>query len=175
MTLTDKEIRVALDMGEVVIEPSIPEDELDARVGSVSIDLTLGREIVVVGTDEDETIVMNDADFMLSPGEFILATTEEIVTLPRHIVGRLEGRSSIARLGLTVHVTAGIIDPGFSGRITLEIANLGPKYIRLFPGMRICALSFDRLAFPVSRSYGEKPSAKYQYQRSPIRGMVDNV
>lgn len=177
MPLTDNQIKVAIDMGEIIIEPPMQQEEIDARVGSVSIDLSLGRELVIVGehAHNDERIMMNEFGYILKPGEFILASTEEIVTLPATIVGRLEGRSSIARMGLTVHVTAGIIDPGFSGRITLELANLGPKYLTLFPGMRICALSFDRLDFPVDRPYGEKRTAKYQYQRGPITGMIDHV
>lgn len=177
MPLTDKQIKIAIDMGEIFVEPSISDMDMETRLGSVSLDLSLGREIVVVGKtdDEDERIVMTEFGYILSPGEFILASTEEIVTLPGNILGRLEGRSSIARLGLTVHVTAGIIDPGFSGRITLEIANLGPKSITLYPGMRICAISFDRLDFFVDRPYGQKKSAKYQYQRGPITGMIDNV
>lgn len=175
--LTDKEIVIAIDMGEIVVEPLMSHEEIRARVGSVSIDLTMGREIVVVGehTHNDERLMMNEFGYILKPGEFVLASTEEIVTLPATICGRLEGRSSVARMGLTVHVTAGIIDPGFSGRITLELANLGPKYITLYPGMRICALSFERLAFPVDTPYGLKDTAKYQYQRGPITGMADYV
>lgn len=98
--------------------------------------------------------VMSSSGYVLEPGDFILACTNEIVTLPDDIVARVEGKSSIGRIGLAVHITAGFIDPGFEGQITLEVANLAPWAIRLHPNMRIAQIAFQRLSAPAVEPYG---------------------
>ena len=108
----------------------------------------------------------------MHPGEFVLATTFEKVTLPPDICGRLEGRSSMGRLGIVVHSTASLVDPGFSGKIVMELGNLGRIPVALYPGMRICALTFEKLAHPVSVPYGKKKSAKYYLQSTPVESKI---
>lgn len=103
--------------------------------------------------------------YVLMPGIFTLAMTKEYVGIPRHLVARVEGRSSIGRLGVIIHATAGFIDPGFSGNITLEMVNLSPRPILLYVGMRICQLSFTRIIGEVLRPYGHKDlRSKYMGQ-----------
>lgn len=105
----------------------------------------------------------DDASFIVEPGAFVLGTTVERVRIPRQIVARVEGKSSLGRLGLIVHATAGFIDPGFEGNITLEMYNLAPRPILLSAGMRICQLSFDKVEGTVERPYGH-PALKSKYQ-----------
>ena len=102
--------------------------------------------------------------FLAHPGEFVLATTLEQVEIPNDLVARLEGRSSIGRLGIVIHSTAGYIDPGFKGKITLEISNLGRIAVALYPGMRICQITFEEMSSPVRQGYGERHGSKYQGQ-----------
>src|SRR5690349_15010639 len=114
---------------------------------------------VEVGTDEA---------FVLHPGEFVLGSTYELVTLPDDVAARLEGKSSLGRLGLMTHSTAGFIDPGFSGHVTLELANVATLPIKLYPGMKIGQLCFFRLSSPAEHPYGsEKYGSRYQGQRGP--------
>jgi dCTP deaminase len=106
--------------------------------------------------------------FVLHPGEFVLGATFEVVTLPDDIAARLEGKSSLGRLGLLTHSTAGFIDPGFSGRVTLELSNVATLPITLWPGMKIGQLCFFRLSSPAEHPYGsEKYGSRYQGQRGP--------
>jgi dCTP deaminase len=106
--------------------------------------------------------------FILHPGEFVLASTYEVITLPDDIAGRLEGKSSLGRLGLLTHSTAGFIDPGFSGHITLELSNVANLPVKLFPGMKIGQLCLIKLSSPAEHPYGsEKYGSRYQGQRGP--------
>ena len=106
--------------------------------------------------------------FVLHPGEFVLGATFEVVTLPDDIAARLEGKSSLGRLGLLTHSTAGFIDPGFSGHVTLELSNVATLPITLWPGMKIGQLCFFRLSSPAEHPYGsEKYGSRYQGQRGP--------
>ena len=107
--------------------------------------------------------------FILHPGEFVLGTTLERLTLPDDIVARIEGKSSLGRLGLLIHATAGFVDPGWSnGQITLELSNVAPLPIRLWPGMKIAQLSFMRMDAPAERPYGHPElGSKYQGQKGP--------
>jgi len=115
----------------------------------------------LVETDPDEA-------FVLHPGEFVLGSTFEVVTLPDDIAARLEGKSSLGRLGLLTHSTAGFIDPGFSGHVTLELSNVATLPIKLWPGMKIGQLCFFRLSSPSEHPYGsEKYGSRYQGQRGP--------
>jgi dCTP deaminase len=109
-----------------------------------------------------------DDPFILHPGEFVLGSTLEVVSLPDDIAGRLEGKSSLGRLGLLTHSTAGFIDPGFSGHVTLELSNVATLPIKLFPGMKIGQLCLFRLSSPADHPYGsEKYGSRYQGQRGP--------
>lgn len=176
--MTDGEIVAALDSGEIVITP------LGSRVKQIqpcSVDLRLSREVmrykprlrgieappkVTLGEslhNEMEPIELSGAApaFSLAPNEFALGVTMERVKLPAHILGRVEGRSSIGRAGLFVHITAGFIDPGFDGRITLEFYNGSPRTIEIPFGLRICQLALHRLALPCVHPYGASRGSKY--------------
>jgi dCTP deaminase len=109
-----------------------------------------------------------DEPFILHPGEFVLGSTYEVITLPDDVAARVEGKSSLGRLGLLTHATAGFIDPGFSGHVTLELSNMATLPIKLWPGMKIGQLCFFRLSSPASHPYGsEKYGSHYQGQRGP--------
>ena len=112
--------------------------------------------------------VKQDEPFILHPGEFVLGSTYEVVSLPDDIAARVEGKSSLGRLGLLTHATAGFVDPGFSGHVTLELANVATLPIKLYPGMKIGQLCFFRLSSPAEHPYGsEKYGSRYQGQRGP--------
>ena len=111
--------------------------------------------------------------FYLHPGELALGVTVERITVPDDVVGWLDGRSSLARLGLMIHITAHTIDPGWDGRITLEFANIGRFPLALRPGMRICAVSFEPLSGPTSKPYRVKQGAKYWGQDGPLSSRID--
>ena len=105
---------------------------------------------------------------MLQPHEFVLAITEETLELDDDVLGRLEGRSSLGRIGIIVHGTAGLFDPGWRGKATLELSNLGRMPVALYPGMRICSFTFEQVSTPVSVPYYKKTSNKYAGQTSPV-------
>jgi dCTP deaminase len=116
----------------------------------------------------DEVTIDDDEPFMLHPGEFVLGSTLERLTLPNDVVARIEGKSSLGRLGLMIHSTAGFIDPGWSGNLTLELTNVSRLPITLYSGMRIGQISFQELTTEVDRPYGSKElSSRYQGQESP--------
>ncbi len=103
----------------------------------------------------------------MQPGDFVLAITLERITIPSDLVGRLEGRSSLGRLGIVVHSTASVFDPGWDGQAVLELGNLGRIAVALYPGMRICAMTFEQMSSPAEVPYNRKKSAKYQIQKGP--------
>jgi len=105
--------------------------------------------------------------FIVQPNDFILGTTYEYIKVPDDLVARLEGRSSMGRLGIVIHSTAGFIDPGFEGKITLEIGNIGKVPIALYPKMRICQIVFEQLTHKAEKPYGKKKGSKYQGQQMP--------
>src|SRR5919199_4401371 len=177
MILSDRSIRDQIAAGRLVIDPFDPE-----RVQPSSVDLRLDRAFLVFRNTRQayldvrepvdhlmERIELDDEEpIVLHPSEFILGSTIESVTIPDDLVGRLEGRSSVGRLGVVIHSTAGYIDPGFSGQITLEIANLANIPVRLYPGMRIAQISFSRMTTPAETPYGQRGlRSKYQGQGSP--------
>jgi len=114
-----------------------------------------------------EIRVKDKEPFILQPGDFVLATTMESFTLPSDLLARLEGRSSLGRLGIVVHSTASVFDPGWNGVAVLELGNLGRMPVALYPGMRICALTFEELKHPATIPYDRKKSAKYSHQSAP--------
>ena len=142
--LCDNSIRDCINAGKIKVSPPPVEDQYQPA----SLDLRLDNAWLVDG----EELIIND-HYILEPGDFVLASTLECVELPRDLVARVEGRSSFGRLGLTVHVTAGFIDPGFKGTITLELANLGNRSIRLCTGERVCQLCFELLDEPCLDPY----------------------
>lgn len=178
MILSDVDIKKALDSGHLVVDPC----DVDEAVQPVSIDLRLGDKIRVFRQDRypmidvrqplenlTELLVIDPlAPFILHPNSFALGITEEHIELPVDLMGRLDGKSSLGRLGLLVHSTAGFIDPGFKGGIVLEFSNVSPLPITLYAGMPIAQISFYQLTSPVERPYGHgKRESKYQNQDGP--------
>lgn len=177
MLLSDRDIAKAIDDGELGIEP------YDATlIQPSSVDVRLDRYFRVFNnsryTHIDPKLEMpeltklvevgDDDGFVLHPGEFVLASTLEKFTLPAHLAGRLEGKSSLGRLGLLTHSTAGFIDPGFSGYITLELSNVANLPIILYPGMKVGQLALFKMSSPAETPYGSgKLGSKYQGQRGP--------
>jgi dCTP deaminase len=159
-----------------------PEPDPETQIQPASIDLRLGYDFrtfnytrqALIDPKVPETFAELTTlthlelgeRFIVHPGEFVLGTTLEQVRVPDDLVARLDGRSSIGRLGIVIHSTAGYIDPGFEGAITLEISNLGRIAVALYPKMRICQISFEQMSTPVSQGYGNRRLAKYQGQES---------
>ena len=177
MLLSDRDIRAELDSGRVALEPF---DE--GMIQPSSIDFRLDKFFRVfenhryphIDPAEDQSDLtrmveaVGDEPFILHPGEFVLGSTYEVVSLPDDIAARVEGKSSLGRLGLLTHATAGFVDPGFSGHVTLELANVATLPIKLYPGMKIGQLCFFRLSSPAEHPYGsEKYGSRYQGQRGP--------
>ncbi|GAA1879447.1 dCTP deaminase [Pseudonocardia ailaonensis] len=177
MLLSDRDLRKEIESGRLGLDPW---DE--AMLQPSSIDVRLDRFFRVFqnskythidpSLQQDElTSAVETADgdnFVLHPGEFVLGSTFEQVSLPDDLAGRLEGKSSLGRLGLLTHSTAGFIDPGFTGHITLELSNVANLPITLWPGMKIGQLCLFRLSSPAERPYGsEGVGSKYQGQRGP--------
>ncbi|ALC06903.1 Deoxycytidine triphosphate deaminase [Corynebacterium deserti GIMN1.010] len=175
--LSDRDIRKSIDAGDLGIEPFDPE-----LIQPSSVDVRMDRYFRVfnnskythidpkLNQDELTSLVeVEDGDaFVLHPGEFVLASTLEKFTLPAHLAGRLEGKSSLGRLGLLTHSTAGFIDPGFSGYITLELSNVANLPITLWPGMKVGQLALFQMSSPAETPYGSgKLGSKYQGQRGP--------
>jgi dCTP deaminase len=175
--LSDRDILAEIEEKRVQLEPF--DDEM---VQPSSVDVRLDRFFRVfenhryphIDPAEDQPDLTRavepdgDEPFILHPGEFVLGSTYEVVTLPDDIAARLEGKSSLGRLGLLTHSTAGFIDPGFSGHVTLELSNVATLPIKLWPGMKIGQLCFFRLSSPARHPYGsEKYGSRYQGQRGP--------
>ncbi len=185
MIYSDRDIKRLLAEGTIRIEPP---PNLDTQLGSCSLDLRLSHEFSLFEYDKHPFIDIRDADqarqttrqvhveddqaFFLHPGSFVLAVTIERVELPDHIVGRLEGRSSLGRLGIIVHATASVIDPGWRGRVVLELANHGLMPVALYPGIRVCSLTFEELSTPADRPYWRKAEAKYADQSGLIPSRI---
>ena len=177
MLLSDRDIRAQLASGRVVLEPSEP-----SMVQPSSVDVRLDRYFRLFDNHKYSVIdpaqeqpdltrlveVPAEDPFILHPGEFVLGSTYEVVSLPDDISARLEGKSSLGRLGLLTHSTAGFIDAGFSGHVTLELSNVATLPITLWPGMKIGQLCFFQLSSPAETPYGTSSSGShYQGQRGP--------
>lgn len=185
MILSDKDIKKALESKRIEIEPAL---DYTTQLGSCSLDLRLGNAFRVFDysrypyidpTRKDysneitkEVIVAENENFIMQPGDFVLAVTLETVRIPADLMGRLEGRSSLGRLGLVVHSTASIFDPGWDGKPVLELGNLGRMAISLTPGMRICAMTFEELSSPAEVPYTKKKNAKYTFQNGPDESRI---
>nr|MDO8099950.1 dCTP deaminase [Candidatus Njordarchaeota archaeon] len=180
MILSDRDIRKLLEKGDLLIEPLNPETQIQ----SSSVDLRLGDVFRVFKPSEKAYIdPINDKDlekyteiitvnegrpFILHPYEFVLATTMERVRLPDNLVGRLEGRSSLGRIAVVIHATAGFVDSCFDGHLTLEMSNVGKLPVALYPGQRVCQIVFEKLSSPSEKPYGHPGTdSKYQHQEGP--------
>lgn len=177
MLLSDRDINAQISSGRVRLDPWDPQ-----MVQPSSIDVRLDRyfrifenhryPVIDPAAEQNELTRMvtpnGDDPFVLHPGEFVLGATYEYVTLPDDVAARLEGKSSLGRLGLLTHSTAGFIDPGFNGHITLELSNMSTLPLKLYPGMKIGQLCFFQLSSPAEHPYGSKSTGShYQGQRGP--------
>lgn len=191
MKLSDKDISAALKSGRIVIEP----EPNASKIKGISVDLRLDNRFRVFndhtapfidlsGPSEEvqtlldkvmgnEIVIEENQAFFLHPGELALASTLESITVPDDLVGWLDGRSSLARLGLMVHVTAHRIDPGWQGQIVLEIFNSGKLPLALRPGMDICAINFETLSSPADKPYNKRKDAKYRNQSGPTSSRIN--
>ena len=177
MVLSDRSIRRLVEQGRIGIEPYEPElmqpSSLDVRVDRFFRVFRNSRypfiDVKTQQEDLTELVEVDDGEaFILHPGEFVLGSTLERVTLPDDLVARLEGKSSLGRLGLLIHSTAGFIDPGWDGHVTLELSNVANLPITIYPEMKIGQLSFMQLTEAAERPYGsEGIGSKYQGQRGP--------
>ncbi len=180
--LSDRTIKEELAAGRLVIDP-LDEDDIQPA----SVDLRLDRVFRIFRVTrrpyvdvrrpmEDLTELVSiedDGPFIIQPGAFVLGSTLETVTLPDDIVARVDGRSSLGRLGLLVHATAGYVDPGWMGKLTLELSNQSQMPIALYYGMKISQISFLRLSTPAERPYGsEGLASKYQGQTGPTPSRI---
>jgi dCTP deaminase len=180
MILSDRDIRARLAQGDLSIGPLADEA---LQIQPASVDLRLGREFLVyhptrvscldprepgsIADAMDRVLVEGERAFVLNPREFALGTTEERVRVPADLVGVVDGRSSVGRLAVVVHATAGFIDPGFEGQITLELSNIGSLPVKLYPGMRIAQISLHGLSSPAEQPYGSGRGSQYNHQTGP--------
>jgi dCTP deaminase len=185
MILSDRDIKKALSDGRIRI---YPEPDLSTQLGSCSIDLRLGGNFRVFEHSKkpyidpakrdysneitSEIVVNRGEQFIMQPGDFVLAVTLERVSLPADLMGRLEGRSSLGRLGIVVHSTASVFDPGWDGKCVLELGNLGRMAVALTVGMRICAMTFEELSSAAEVPYNKRKSAKYRIQDGPAESRI---
>jgi dCTP deaminase len=182
MILSDRDIMQSITAGELTIEHV---EDFRAQLQPASFDVRLSAELMrfapSVGVEIDtraglsvgamkRSVVDPVEGFILDPGEFLLASTVERVSLPNNLVAAVNGRSSLGRLGVVVHATAGYIDPGFSGHVTLELFNMGPRPVRLYAGQRVAQLVFYLTITPCERPYGPDRGSKYHGEHS--RGVV---
>ncbi len=185
MILSDRDIKKALLEKRIEITPA---PDFSTQLGSCSIDLRLGNAFRVFdhsrfpfidpskkdfSNEITKELVVKDGDnFIMQPGDFVLAVCLENVKIPADLMGRLEGRSSLGRLGLVVHSTASTFDAGWDGKPVLELGNLGRMAISLTPGMRICAMTFEELSSPAETPYTNKKFAKYKFQQKPEESKI---
>lgn len=187
MILSDRDIKKALADNRIIVRP---KPNLKEQLGSSSLDLRLspifrvfkhGKEPYVdpfdpettKGTTEEITITKREP-YAIHPNEFVLASTLEWVEWSDDLAARVEGRSSLGRLGLVIHSTAGHIDAGWRGNITLELRNIGMVPILLYPTMRICQLIFEPLSSPADQPYYKKPGAKYHSKKKPTETAISS-
>lgn len=178
MILSDNQIREYVKKGKIIVKP---EPNWKEQLSGASLDLRLGNEFRVF--DYAQATVMdpkkpqdctkvtklkNGEFFVVHPGEFVLGITEEVVGIDNTICSRIDGKSSVGRLGIVVHSTAGHVNPGWKGKLTLEISNIGRIPVLLYPGMRICQLVFEVLTTPATNVY----QGKYANQKAPLESKI---
>jgi len=180
MILSDADILARLEKGDLVIDPL---DDPELQIQPATVDFRLGREFLEFKhaniscihpnseheIDEyvNEVVIPEDDEYILHPGDFVLGTTKEHLEVPDDLIAHVHGRSSLGRLAIVVHATAGVVDPGYRGQITLELSNLGRAPVALTPDMRISQLTFTKLRTPAERPYGAERGSKYQGQTGP--------
>ncbi|MEX1997869.1 MAG: dCTP deaminase [Candidatus Andersenbacteria bacterium] len=185
MILSDRDIKAALKSGKIVVKP---KPNLVIQLGTSSLDLRLGyhfrvfkhrRKPFIDPLDPDtmtgmteEVKISRAQPYVIQPDEFVLASVLEWIELPDNISARIDGRSSLGRIGLVIHSTAGHIDAGFQGSITMELSNIGMMPILLYPKMRICQLVFEPLSSAAERPYTQKPGAKYAGKTRPAEAAL---
>tara|TARA_B110000438_G_scaffold256734_1_gene264371 strand:+ start:458 stop:1042 length:585 start_codon:yes stop_codon:yes gene_type:complete len=182
MVLSDRDIKAAVKAGIIGIDPYFEKD-----VQPASVDLHLDKKLLVFNNSNAPYIdlkkelpdinrpvlIKDDEPFILHPGEFVLGSTLEKITIPSNMVARIEGKSSLGRLGLLIHSTAGFVDPGFDGNLTLELANVSRLPITLYYGMRIGQISFQQMLSEAERPYGSPElKSRYQGQIDPTQSRV---
>jgi len=187
MILSDRDIKKAIAEKRVVI--TADDEAYLENIHASSMDLRLGHFFKIYEhtkfslldpanptTLQDATRLIEIKDpkkpFVVQPREFVLGVTIETIKLPNNLVARVEGRSSLGRLGIIVHSTAGFVDPGFEGTITLEITNINRMPVALYPGMRICQLAFESMTSPADEPYNKKKCSKYLKQKLPEESRV---
>ena len=187
MILSDRDIRLLIKSGDIKIKA--PDKNYLKNIGPSSLDLRLGNKFKLYEhtkfplLDPANPATFNKCSrlieikkknepFIVQPGDFVLGVTAETITLSNNLVARVEGRSSLGRLGIIVHSTAGFVDPGFSGTITLEITNINRMPVALYPGMRVCQLAFETLTSPAEVDYSKKKTQKYQNQIFPEESRI---
>lgn len=186
MILSDRDIKLAIASGSIAIES--PNNDHEKNIHASSLDLRLGKYFKIY--EHSKSAVLDPADpetfkditrlveveegksFIVQPGEFILGVTQETIKIGDHLVARVEGRSSLGRLGIIIHSTAGFVDAGFEGTITLEITNINRMPVVLHPGMRVCQLAFETMSSAAEMPYHRKHSSKYQGQKMPQESMI---
>ncbi|MFC1721701.1 dCTP deaminase [Patescibacteria group bacterium] len=180
MNLSDRDIKKLLKEGIIGIDPKI---NFKRQLSGASVDLTLGNEFKIfqhtsipyIDVNKPKTFenltkavkIKDKEPFMLHPNEFVLAITRESIRYPDDIMVRIDGKSSLGRIGIIVHSTAGLVNPGWEGALTLEMTNIGMVPVALYPGMNICQIVFQRLTSPAETSYTKRKTSKYAHQKSP--------
>ena len=181
MILSDRDIKKALAEGRIKLAPA---PDFETQLGSCSLDLHLGNEFQIFRRSKIACIDIHDTEKMkdvmetitipeeeaivLQPGELVLATTVEWLEIADDLVGRIEGRSSLGRLGIIVHGTASVFDPGWRGKPVMELGNLGVVPVLLYPGMRACSFTFEEVSSKVEVPYYLKKKNKYAGQETPL-------
>jgi len=189
MILSDRDIKAKIESGDIVVVS--PDSDHMANIGASSMDLRLGKYFKIydharhalLDPRNPETfrdiaklieIKEENIPFIVQPNEFVLGVTLETVKIADDMVARVEGRSSLGRLGIIVHSTAGFIDAGFEGTITLEITNINRMPVALYPGMRVCQLAFEMMSSKAEVPYHKKVSSKYQGQSLPEESRISS-
>lgn len=187
MQLSDTDIIEELDTGELIIEPITNKDvqiqpaSVDVRLGNTFLKQTRANTTSIDPLHDnpeeymtEHTVEENDT-YTIHPGDFVLGETRERFKIPDYLTGNVEGRSTIGRMGVLIHVTAGLLDPGWEGHITLEIANVGKVPMELSPDMRIGQVTFTENKSPCDRPYGEERGSKYQGQTGVQAARTDDI
>ena len=186
MILSDRDIKKYIAAGKIKITP---KPNFKEQLGACSLDLHLGNDFKTFKRTEFSVVdlktkfsidqimtkinVPAGKPLIIQPGDFIIATTQESIELPSDLAARIDGRSSLGRLGIVIHITAARFDPGWRGNAVIELGNLGILPVALYPGMRICAISFEPLTSPCETPYYKKKGQKYAHQKSPRASRIN--